>query len=746
MLIVIGFSALLLTAYFNNVLSKEIETSNSRFLNQIRITADAHLTKIQSAVVEQFADIYNQDGIARFFDGSNDYEVGMIIRTFGTISEMKSTYSFVDSIYLYRSIDDTLISSREGIVLNASQPDNYNRNYINSAAVSRAMASANNMEWISPADNHIVWKSPMPLLTLVLSVPIFADAENKTGSIIVNINEKAFLDSINLYQEGYELMIVSQSHSVMAHSDSKKLLLPIESFSFNPLVWEQNEGFTTIQGDTRVMGMSWVQSSINGWKYVAIAPLEAFTNQLSTAKKIAFFIVSIFVVFALLGLALLTSRIYRPIRQFITSATRQYNVQYDNSNELTFFNKIMTNLSARVVDMESTLLQNQAIIRHKIVSDIILGHNACEQEVLEKLQVSGKSLPYDGYSILVTEYNPQLFNQLLPEQREYVIYRTIEILELYLVTGCTALSISVTQGQVVTLVNMHKDGDLEPELNRLNQLCKDDLMIACNMAISDTTSFLHEANWLYATTVQYLKYGFIYGYGNVFSSKLIQQIADNKKLLDKSELEGLVPLLKAYKKTQVEDQLVKILDFLQNELLQLLYVQNILAQIVAMIGDAAEDHHVGHEELRKDMLLDVLQSKCNLNECRSWLLQVVRLYGEQVSQRIGSIDDVFVDKIAAYITDNIDKDISLKGIADHFNISPNHLSRVFKNSTGVGFANYVIDHKLQKARDLLLSANKMKIEDIAASLGYFNVPYFRAIFKEKYGVSPVQYRKENLYK
>lgn len=746
-LVVIGVSALLLTTYSNKLLADEIELSNSRFLHQVRITSDAHLSNIQSALVERFADSYKDDGISRFFNGAANFDAGTLLQAFHNISGMKSTYSFIDSIYLYRQEDDTLISSREGVVLHASQSDNYNRRYVRFEPVVRLMASTRTYEWTSPLDNHTGRSGDLPVLSLALTAPLYADPEQRIGAIVMNIHAQAFLDSINLYKQGYELMILSPDGKVMAHTDPKKLLQPIESFSFDPLVFSQNEGFATIQGNRQVSGVSWVQSPLNGWKYIAVAPVEAFYKQLTVARNIAISIVSMIGLCAILILALLTSRLNRPIRQFISSATRKYNVQYDNTNEWTFINGIMHNLSARVEEMEGTLLQNQAVIRHKIMFDILLGHHATrEEEILERLRVVGTTFPYDRYLIMVTEFNPAEFDHLSPEQREFVIYRTIELVQSVLVRGCKALSVSVNPNRVTTLLNFEERTDIELELIRLHALCIEDLSISCNVAWSESFHFLVEASGIYTQTLNYLKYSFIYGYRTVYSPKRIQSIVANKNFLDKGELDALEPLLKAFKKTQIESCLTRIFDYLQSEPLQLLYVQHVLAQLAAMLGNAVQEHRIGNEELHKDRLLDRLQSMNSLEECRKWMFHVIGLYGEQVSRRIGSIDETFVAKIKSYIVANIDKDLSLTSTAEHFNINPNYLSRIFKMSMGVSFATFVIDRKMRKAQELLLTADKMKIEEIALALGYFNVPYFRAIFKEKFGVSPMQYRKEELNK
>ncbi|MBP3742789.1 MAG: helix-turn-helix transcriptional regulator, partial [Treponema sp.] len=58
------------------------------------------------------------------------------------------------------------------------------------------------------------------------------------------------------------------------------------------------------------------------------------------------------------------------------------------------------------------------------------------------------------------------------------------------------------------------------------------------------------------------------------------------------------------------------------------------------------------------------------------------------------------------------------------------------------FINFVSDKRLEKARQLLESTD-LSIKEITAEVGYNDQNYFSRIFKNKYGLSPKEYRKVN---
>jgi YesN/AraC family two-component response regulator len=85
--------------------------------------------------------------------------------------------------------------------------------------------------------------------------------------------------------------------------------------------------------------------------------------------------------------------------------------------------------------------------------------------------------------------------------------------------------------------------------------------------------------------------------------------------------------------------------------------------------------------------------------------------------------------------------LSLNSVADHFGISPNYLSSFFKLTTEKNFSDFIVEAKLEKASKLLLEQKRINVAAIANELGYSNHSYFDKLFKERFGLSPIQYRK-----
>ncbi len=97
-------------------------------------------------------------------------------------------------------------------------------------------------------------------------------------------------------------------------------------------------------------------------------------------------------------------------------------------------------------------------------------------------------------------------------------------------------------------------------------------------------------------------------------------------------------------------------------------------------------------------------------------------------------------QIFKYIEQNFRYNASLSELAENMYMSSSTLSRFFKKQTGIYFAEYINQMRLQYAfKELMYTDNN--ITRIAADSGFSNLSVFNRVFKERYGMSPSDCRK-----
>ena len=99
-----------------------------------------------------------------------------------------------------------------------------------------------------------------------------------------------------------------------------------------------------------------------------------------------------------------------------------------------------------------------------------------------------------------------------------------------------------------------------------------------------------------------------------------------------------------------------------------------------------------------------------------------------------------IKRVIDYVQHHYAENITVEQAAALINYSANYFSRLFHTLTGTSFIRYVKDYRLEVAAHLLRSTEKT-ITEIAEETGFCHLPYFSRSFQQRFGLSPLQYRK-----
>lgn len=101
-----------------------------------------------------------------------------------------------------------------------------------------------------------------------------------------------------------------------------------------------------------------------------------------------------------------------------------------------------------------------------------------------------------------------------------------------------------------------------------------------------------------------------------------------------------------------------------------------------------------------------------------------------------------IEAIRFEMRQNMEKDLNLEELAQQHHVSYSFFRKMFKKYTGVSPGQYILQLRIARAKELLISSDK-SIKEISYELGFQSIYYFSNIFKKKEGYTPSFFRNKN---
>ena len=209
--------------------------------------------------------------------------------------------------------------------------------------------------------------------------------------------------------------------------------------------------------------------------------------------------------------------------------------------------------------------------------------------------------------------------------------------------------------------------------------------------------------------------------------------------------------LDAFRKSLLQKNQLAAIDFLSNLFLKeydyteysAIFLQTTALKLSYILADVVRQFYINAPELLMptDQLYKVIFAFQTRDALVQWMTARVHLFFQLKKK---AIDNPLLERMINYIDSNFSADISLKTIAATLNTNPAYLGRIFKDTTGSSFSDYLNIRRIDYAKTLLVETS-LTIKDIAAKAGYNSTNYFVNVFKKHTGLYPIQYRTTHVH-
>lgn len=128
-----------------------------------------------------------------------------------------------------------------------------------------------------------------------------------------------------------------------------------------------------------------------------------------------------------------------------------------------------------------------------------------------------------------------------------------------------------------------------------------------------------------------------------------------------------------------------------------------------------------------------------LKELHNYIMELLTTYFTLKSDEQNIVADI--DKLLKYINSRVnDPQLTLTEISAHHFMSVPYLCKYFKEQTGKTIKSYLIEYRMNYAKELLSQTN-LKVSEIAEQVGFSDQNYFTKRFFKYFGITPSKFKE-----
>jgi two-component system response regulator YesN len=272
-----------------------------------------------------------------------------------------------------------------------------------------------------------------------------------------------------------------------------------------------------------------------------------------------------------------------------------------------------------------------------------------------------------------------------------------------------------------------------------------DTLLHINIGIGVIIRYLWDMNHSYQSAVRALEYRFFFPQQNIFDARDVTGFNTSKNLFSDEKEEQLIQLICKRNTSEISSWIKRFSEELlanyQTKNLLFIRVYSVLGRILKFLYEMDVDS----SEIEKEIILAYSKLESFTTSCDifDWLDSLCQKVCMKLVNSTKTYHRQICDSVQKYISQHYDNNkLCLNDIAEYVNVSPTHLSALYRKSTGQNISDTITSVRLDAACQLLLqSAFPLKI--ISEKIGYTNQYYFSSCFKKKIGMTPSEYRSSS---
>lgn len=724
-------------------LQKDLQNANLAILKQVDSKIEAAFRQTEKdllSMAEELEFIYFMNN--SYSDEGHRYSIYYALTT--RLREFISNNANYSSVFAYSHVSENLMTE-ETFLYQASTEFNWLAQYLNMP------------EYYKWLPTQKVWdgKETQDVITLVRSFPALSGPGLRKGLMAINMKEAQLFQMIQvIYENDHSghFFILDGEGNVVTHNDKTQLYRNMQSLPYiQRILASPDSGSFNVKLDGVQQSVFYRTSGYTGWKLVSVLPESKVLEPIKVTRNLLLLFAILMFVLALAVLFYVNRWTFKPLDRLagklsgVNKGRGQGIERLDLANLEHIFDEMVTDRE----HLEKHVRDSKPMLKWKIMTDVLNGNRSDFHAVKHHLEFLGIHMYPERFLVCTAEISKE-GEQLSPRDETLYTYVFCNVAEELIRSEHAGAAIDLGGGRAAVLLSF-AEGDAEQ--NHLRTLVILELILdnmkkqfglevtvgvgKCRMEMKDIPGSFDESQ-------KALYYKMIFGKHSVIS-------VDDLQPPDRQDYYRLNRMTDSVMEALRQTDRIKLHACLSgtfHEAVESNLSPELIKQLCydLMMKSLQTVNAIGIEpELSMGPLGGIYE---RIGKCENWqeaerlvgdILEGLALQIEEKRSQRGKNETI--ERMLDYIRDHYhEHDLSLDRLAEMFRLTPPYISRLFKDHTESNFIDYMIEIRIEAAKELLKDKS-IKVNDVSEAVGYANTRSFLRTFKKFTGLTPTEYRE-----
>ncbi|MEH6994607.1 response regulator [Neobacillus drentensis] len=301
------------------------------------------------------------------------------------------------------------------------------------------------------------------------------------------------------------------------------------------------------------------------------------------------------------------------------------------------------------------------------------------------------------------------------------------------------LNTNIGENELFLIEDDHDSEKLHHQIEQIRELLHKYFQRDTTVAISQADNFQNVKS-LYREAIECLEHRFYLGEGSIISKKDILPANSNSSNDFNIDEQQIVLKIKSGHIKDVCDEITCIFEKMADLRMGIDMTKSYCIQLYMNIVQTVDTECMQTYLMGTSALLGME----TVQQIQEYIETTAKKITIDYYNKFKSKQTSVISKVIDFVKENLgNPNLSLKMVANKIlYMNPDYLGKLFRQETGQRFSAYLTKLRIEKAVDLIVEMDDVKVVTLAEMIGFGDNPqYFSQVFKKYTGYTPSEYRK-----